>query len=177
MNFFKDKKLLAGLAFFLIGVAMFFFVDLTLWNNIKFTREKIERSEQELALLQDLVAVISELNTTFGDVAEAADKVEVALPPRAGIPEILVQVSVLASQNGLALQGINFSSEESSRKQTYSPVTINLQVSGDYEALKTFVVALEQNLRIIDVQRISFAAGSEDEGPINFNLSLTTYFQ
>lgn len=177
MDFFKDKRVLAGVSLFLVGLALFFFVDLTLWNKIQTTNAKIERDGQELAILQDLVAVISELNTAFGDVAEATGKIEVALPVKAGIPEVLVQISALASQNGLLLGNINFSIPEKDRAKNYSPVIINLQVSGNYEALKTFVVALEQNLRIIDVQGLSFSAVQEEGSSMDFSMTLVTYFQ
>jgi len=176
MDLLKDKKMISGLALIIIAAAIFVLFDLTLWGEIKVNRDKLEKAEQDLVVAKDLLAVITEINTAFGDVAKEKERIEIALPPRAELPELLIQISSLASQNGLSLEQISFAANEK-QLTGYVPINISVVVAGNYEALKTFLVAIEQNLRIIDVNGISFGTPKEEGKPISFSLRLTTYFQ
>ena len=53
---------------------------------------------------------------------------------------------------------------------------IILNVSGPYESFKEFLRDLEKNLRLIDVQEISFITPPQGT-TFDFNLRLKTYFQ
>ncbi|MHC4398011.1 MAG: hypothetical protein ACYS1A_20400, partial [Planctomycetota bacterium] len=70
MDLLKDKKMISGLALIMIAAAIFVLFDLTLWGEIKINRGKIEKAEQELVVAKDLLAVITEINTAFGDVTK-----------------------------------------------------------------------------------------------------------
>ena len=177
MDIFKNPKAITGLALFLIAIATFFFLDTGLWDKIQQTNGEIDIARQKLALAQDLVGVVTELNLGFSDIPKEAERIEFALPSRAEVPEILIQISSLASQNGLVLKKINFGTAGQTGSGGYVPIDITLQIAGNYEALKTFIVAIEQNLRIIDVENLSFSVSQDSDDPINFNMSLTTYYQ
>lgn len=165
---------------FVAAASIFFFFVLTQWRQIQVAAQEMEAAEQQLARVKDLVSVVSDLSATFGDLEKEAGRIRNALPSEqnAQLPELLVQIAALASQNGLVLQQINFG-VGSENRGLYTAVEITLQVVGDYEALKTFLVAIEQNLRIIDVSRLNFGVAREGEEnqAIQFNLALTTYYQ
>jgi Tfp pilus assembly protein PilO len=177
MDFLRDKKLIAGASFMVVAAAILFFFDLTYWAKIKSTQDEIEKVRQQIVLAQDLLGVINDLSTTFGNLNQQADRIQVALPSRAQIPEVLVQLSSLTAQNGLVLRNISFSTKENTSGGAYSPVVISLQLAGNYEALKTFLVALEQNLRIFDVEFLNFSVPREPGRVPEFGLSIVTYYQ
>lgn len=54
------------------------------------------------------------------------------------------------------------------------PFTI--QVSGSYDAFKKFLGALEHNVRLIDIQEISFSSGARAD-ILDFTLKAKTYYQ
>lgn len=51
-----------------------------------------------------------------------------------------------------------------------------VQVAGTYDNFKKFLAALEKNIRLIDVDQVSFSASGKDES-LEFTLKAKTYYQ
>jgi len=115
------------------------------------------------------------------------------LPQRQEIPELIVQLEALASENGLILESLDIkekkrATETNEKKAAVSSqissqiniLEISLALSGSYPAFKGFLEALEYNVRIMDVQKIefSFKKGQEEGAAfLGFNLDLLVYYQ
>lgn len=56
----------------------------------------------------------------------------------------------------------------------YGTLALNFSVTTTYDKFIEFLQSLEQNLRLVDVSDISFAAADDDK--YNFNLTLQTYW-
>ena len=116
----------------------------------------------------------------------------------------MIQFEGLALQNGLLLEGINFAQtaqdEVSSRQesvQSLSPETsqnkelskdisvlsVDISVSGSYEAFKGYLNSLENNVRPIDIKRIDVKLLEEKDtdffsrfGVFDFVLVVDVYY-
>lgn len=108
---------------------------------------------------------------------EALDKVELALPSSVDIPEMLVQLNAAASDSGVELLNVNFEGAANRPPPTGQPtaqpvnITVSLKVP-DYSILKKFLLNMESNLRIYDVQSLSFSG----KDPMTSTLLLRSYY-
>jgi len=109
--------------------------------------------------------------------AAVLDKVDLALPRTASIPDMLVQLGAAAAANDVALSNIVFegTTKAAAKNTAVQPVNITLTVSAkDYPAFKRFLLDLEKSIRLFDVQSINFTMSPE--GKVSFNLQLKTYY-
>lgn len=127
-----------------------------------------------------------ELKTEYELLQNEETKIIDALPEEGDLPSLLVQLEALASQNGLILNSISFvypekssrsasptysydgegnaimpaSEEQSSPLASVKTIMIDLGLNGNFTALKNFLKAVENNLRLTDVDNISFSSAS-----------------
>jgi len=81
------------------------------------------------------------------------------------IPPILNHINVLVEQSGLELTGMDVDSGDG---------IINLSLSfknGTYQKMKKFIKQIETNIRIMDIEKLSF----QNIGNI-LNLKINTYY-
>lgn len=103
------------------------------------------------------------------------------LPSNPDFAGLFVQLQNLASANNLVLSNVNFnesvsdSEGEDKKLEGIKKIGIGLNVAGagegSYEQLKSFIAALENNLRLFDIQAVYFNPGSP-----NYSLTLTAYY-
>jgi len=53
----------------------------------------------------------------------------------------------------------------------------SVQIAGSYDNFKKFLIATERNLRLIDVDEISFSASGKKDDSVEFTLKAKTYYQ
>jgi len=80
----------------------------------------------------------------------------------------MIQMETMASQNNLILKSINFTENTSS-------ITAQTALAGTYQALKNYLKALENNLRLMDIVNLNFQA-PKDGSFYNFNLTIKSYY-
>ncbi len=190
----------------MIGIiaALLWFVQPT-YGEIKNLAQKIETKENTLEKKQKLVFDIEKLVNQYEDIEGRVNKVFYALPNKAEIPNVLVQLEALASENGMIFESSNFSKiQQSAQNKTTSEnnaassletadqqniieqtrsVSIDINLTGSYENFKNYLRSLENNIRIMDITSINFSSSSgsseEEEVSDNFSYSirLKVYYQ
>lgn len=153
-----------------------------------------EAKKNELVQLKELEEKISQVTTV------EIQKLERILPATKELPDIFRQMENLARDSGLKVTQISITegvktsisetetSEETikSKKQntttakkeegSLGALTISLSVEGDntYPALKAFLDNIEDNMRIIDINSLSYApTGGEQK---SYAVNLMTYY-
>jgi Tfp pilus assembly protein PilO len=107
---------------------------------------------------------------------------------------LLVQIEALANAGGMVVNDINIiviDEKETSKAEAvrsgeavqekapvdYKVVTVDLMMSGDYSAVKKFLQAIEDNMRLIDVESILLSTRTQGIGSLfDFNVVLKTYY-
>jgi len=147
----------------------------------------IEAAQQEV--LSDIDS-ISSLKREYQQVAVGQrDRFNLAMPQGRDIPTLLAQLEGVAKQSGVLIQGIDFigsGDENNAVKQPAGstaagqlglPFKVNtLQINvtlgtGSYQQLKSFIAAVEQSIRLIDLTSITFSRdskGTESGYVLNF---------
>ena len=115
--------------------------------------------------------------------------VTMALPRAKNEAELLNQLSVLADKNALAIQNVNVNppgSRAASRTGVSSStlvkplnvISVQMRVAGSYLAFKSFLSAIETNLRIMDVGGIAVQpVGRSNQDFYNFDITVQSYYQ
>ncbi len=177
------------------------------FDNVSGLREEQKTWQGKLDNTQALSRKLEELKKKYDNMANEADKVAQAVTKREDFPGLLVQLEELSSQNGLILESVTFDvvdikknnqavvsdnslgngtvvaqsvggSKNSQEISELKILAVNLNLNGSQNSLKTFLQAIEANLRIMDVSAISF--GAQDFGASlgqDFKVSLNTYFR
>ena len=159
-------------------------------------RGRIEAKKETTRLQEEIVGKLNGASQLLSSNQEAIAKLEQALPGAVQLPELITVMDNLASQNGLALGELNIVvPREEPRGRggevaepsgaAVKTVKLNFKANGTYSAFKSWLKAVESNLLLMDVERISFGivekktAGGEvlsNTNPvIDFVVSVDTY--
>lgn len=158
--------------------------------------EEISKEFDELIENRD--DLLGRINAVSKDNLDRVDRI---LPQGPRASDFLVAMEALTTQNSMALRRIDLvspegakgeKSEASARSSPGQPkpaaaaapgpvketqaLPFNLQVAGSYTAFKKFLESMERNIRLIDVEGISF--GASGKGEISeFTVKAKTYYQ
>uniref|UniRef100_A0A7C4R2Q7 Type 4a pilus biogenesis protein PilO n=1 Tax=candidate division CPR3 bacterium TaxID=2268181 RepID=A0A7C4R2Q7_UNCC3 len=186
--FSVDKKQQATAVLLLTFILTLFFVyiiTLPIYNSytrnlINFENLKNEKKslENKREFLQRLVKD-KEMRSSF------LSKVEDVLPQEAQIPEILVTLEKLSSDNSLILTNVTPKEDTDAKKQPentyYKKMILEFYITGNYPNMKQFIKDLENNIRPVHITSIgvlSEGVGLTDlEENIRFNIKSYIYYE
>ena len=137
------------------------------------------QNQNEFAIKQQKIEALKKIKTDYAEFGESIKKIVEALPAKADLPGIFIQLENLAVKNNLLLNSVDIASPESESEATartaaagLSKLSVTISVSGgDYFALKKYLADLENNLRIFDVKSIAYSPSEN-----SYNIVLTTYY-
>lgn len=131
-------------------------------------RGMIKVKEEAIIRQQQAVDKLNAASQLLDSNKETLEKLKQALPEAAQVPELIVVMDNLASQNGLSLSGLDIvlpQAEQARPRGGEAPsapvspfrtIKINFNASGTYGAFKSWLKSVENNLLLMDVGRISF---------------------
>lgn len=139
--------------------------------------------KQNEANLSDRLKLTANLERLVGQYNERSDDIAAfgrAIPEGQKIPELLINLEALASENGLNFSGVNFKPKDF-KTVGVKTLVMEIKVKGSYPALKNYLAAMEKSLRIFDVAGISFAGVAPGQtgaklDNLEFNLIVNTYY-
>lgn len=168
-------------------------------------REALALWQQKSVQAQESKQKLTDLEAKYETMQEEENRVLNAVPPSEDIPGLLIQMEALASQNGLILTSLNFVYPESEKgaravlmetgDSGQAPassavtlpsaslpagvdiLTLNLKLSGNYNSLKNFLKAIENNLRLTDVSTINFSKEKTGSDLGELNIGLNVYYK
>ncbi len=145
-----------------------------------------ERAAKE-SLLNDYKSTAEALNNLlqqYKDIAEIQDTLSESLPLGEHAPEVFNQLQGIATSNNLRIDSVSFQylpidyGEKNSILRPLGTLRISMKMAGTYDNLKTFLEAIETNIRILDVVTLSLEGGAIARNPaLNYNLIVDTYYQ
>ena len=174
-----QSKVILGLILVIgcFGVAYFFTTPQ--WSRYSAAKANLERKQTEKEQLTTALNSMQTFISQFNGQKDNLEKVNLALPAKsADLPNLLTSLSALAQASGMTLS--NFTIAESSSSDKPAPVNsiqtakINLTASGSFESFKDFIIRLETDLRLIDIENVTLKAENEQ---IQYVINLRTYYQ
>lgn len=160
-----------------ISTGYFFSYDQ--WVKYSASKDALAVAETQNAAVRKAQSDLEGFLTSYRRSLESQPKVDRALPAEdLELPIILTLLEDLAQTSGMKVGSINgkeASEIKSSDSNSVSYIDFDVQVQGTYEGFKNFLLLIEQNLRISDVQSVTFQV--EEGLNIKFSLVVRMYYQ
>lgn len=152
---------------------------LLLWPNYQKLNNlwlQLERKETDLRYTEEYYKELSLLSERLKEFETELLKIDSALPSQPSLPSFYNFLQKTASENGLILTAIgDFSTAPFKGKKEVKETSVGpIGVAGSYSSLKNFLIALEENSRMIKVESLSFSAPKEGE-IFDFKIALKIY--
>jgi len=182
----NPKLLILLLIIALISVWQFFISPI--FDSIDVLKKEIVSQEKDIASKKADIDKIKSFEGQLENLKEERKKMEIALPSEAKIEELMIEFEALVTiKGGMALNTINITpiKKNISKNQELEGgnvqyVAIKLSVQGSYDAFKRLLILVQKDLRLTDIQKISFSAhpkGEKEELSIyDFSIDLQTYY-
>lgn len=186
------KRLIFSILILAAIVLVVIFLILPQFSRIKNIKSEINNLKTELSKKTELSEKIDEMILKYNELVAKLQKINFVIPKGQEKPELIVQIESLAKESGLIVESIVFKevSQKESETAGYKILNISLGLSGNYQAFKNFLVAVEQNIRLMDVQSIDFSSPEQMVIPgllsrsetllsseLKFNIQLNAYYQ
>lgn len=172
----------------LIGVLIVYgnFIRPAYDNTIKL-RSELAVQTKTLAEQENAVKQVQTLISQFESIARLQDAISLALPLSESVPQSLVQYGALAQLSNVAIKDVSLqylAIEKTSKKSSLSLVKgvgklrFDLNIAGEYEALKGFVDNLEKSIRLSDIVSLKLdKAGEVEKKSHSLHLTVDNYYQ
>lgn len=181
------NKNLILILIFILGITLVIFEIITpLYTEIATVGVEIRNKQSDLAKAKIIVEKIDALNTKYSSMTDEITQINNLLPADKNLPEIIATIESLASANGVNLQSVSFQSQKTTGENLnnietfldYNSLGVQLNANvGAYENLKSFIKAIENNLRLLDIGTVSFGVSNDQIGGYKLNINLLTYYK
>lgn len=115
--------------------------------------------------------------------ANGRERLEKLLPDHIDSVRLIIDINTIAAQYGMALKNINVEqSDEAAGSTTSLPlgpaeerfkaVGLKFSIEGSYDNFRSFIRDLEQSLRLVDIDTVSF---SPSEDVYGYSIGISTY--
>ena len=171
-----SKKLITSFILIIITLAVLLILVRPIWQSVWNEQVEIKTKEVEIVSINDIL----DKTNQFKQVEEQAEKVFLALPKKKDTPNLLVQFDSLAMTNSMILESIDFSDlQDFEYEQSDDPfpnILVDLRVSGTYNDFQRYLLAVESNIRSMDVTSIGFKSNLLSSF-LAFDLTIKVYYQ
>lgn len=190
-----NKKGLATIIFIALTVLIVWWYLKPAFGDVFVLRQELGVAQAKLDETIKLKEGLPEMSRKYDDLISEADRISQAVPKNERLPDLLVLLEALSSQNGLILEGITFDSsangsieasllgvpsvvDDGNSGSDAKILDVDLSLNGSQNSLKSFLGAVEQSLRIMDVSAIGFSEQDlTNPSGQDFKVSIKTYFR
>lgn len=181
MNANVLKYFIAPIVLFLAALAIGFWVLMPLYGYVQAALGVKSQNEANLAQRKDLTANLEQLIGKYNERSADVASFNKAIPISQNIPEILINLEAIASENGLVFSGVDFKQKDF-KPGGIKTLMLDIKLKGSYPAFQNYLKAMEKSLRIFDVTSISFNGVAPGQinaktDNLDFNLKVNAYFQ
>ena len=185
-RFYPRAKMFKNiLAIIFIAAAVGIFVSFArpVWEDASKLGDEKATLENVQAEFQRLRKVRDDLMAKYNSIPpEDLGKLTELLPPAPASGALLVNLENLTKLSGILLKRLDvkekqavFAGLAAPPPGPYEELPFEITVSGSYEGFRAFLSSLEQNLRLLDVEEISFTAS--EAATYEFVIRASAYWQ
>lgn len=174
------KYLIFPTILFFAALAIGFWILWPLYGDVQAALELQKQNQDNLTQRQKLTENLERLISQYNERSSDIVSLNKAIPSGQNIPELLVNLEAIASENGLIFGSVNFKPKDL-KAQGVKILIVEIKIKGSYPSFLNYLKAIEKSLRIFDVVSISFAGVSPGQigaktDNLEFNLIINTYY-
>lgn len=165
-----------------LAAAVFAFWPIVIggWSRVQGLRTAVtDRSDllaQRQTILSDIQAAYQEYQANVK--GDNATKFASLVPAHKGQAELVSAINAAAGSSGVTVDGITMTANTggaSASTVQYQTLTLAMDVHGSYPGLKSFLSALEEYVRVLNVQSVAANVDPQTK-QLTFTVSADTYF-
>lgn len=187
----RNISLALSLVFLVLTLIVIFVWAWPTFKEVGDLNKKINEEKSQYDTQYKAVQIAKSIIDQYKSLISVSQTISLSIPRGAEIQNLLAQLDNITTQSGLSLQSINFEnvgalaspSKQSASNivQGYKTLRLTLGLMGNYESLKTWLNAVESDIRLMDIVNIAFAGLTSDSqknsGLFNFKVMLNVYYQ
>lgn len=182
------SSIILSIILLLASVGSFFMVIDPTYADIK--KLRVENSEYDGALnnSKQIQEYRDKLLDQYNSLTKSdLERLEKVLPSGVDNVRLVMEIDRVAARYGMTLKNVNIDSERDKEEilaantkivgkenKPYGDIGISFNVSGTYESFNPFIKEIEESLRIIDIESISFS--TQDRNSYQYEVKLRTYW-
>ena len=188
------------LALFIGAAIVFFTMTWPMFDQVLKDNRNLALAKAEYQRQVEAVRLAKTIVEQYKNLTDVNQMISLTMPRSEELYNAIVQLNKISEDSGLSIQSIALqkissattasskTSSASSQSLLKSPqqVALTLSLNGTYESFKTWLEAVETNIRLMDITNISFsgvkATPTERGGDagfnfFNFSVALNLYYQ
>jgi len=155
------------------------------YREINQLRGDLASKNELLKNQKKIVEKVKELLSRQQSLSVPKQAVSLVLPNSEKYPELINQISGLARAANLRLESINLSllpfqdsfSTGDENVPVVGVVQISVDLEGSYDSLKTFIQTIENNIRVMDLVKLTVSKRNQGGDNFLYNLVINAYYQ
>lgn len=154
-------------AIIVYGIKMFFVDEVT--QDIESINSKVTTQEQTYAKNQAIIAILPHIRKEVSELKIVRDEAKKFLPTEISMPALIDNVYLAARDNGIVFSKFTPENDIDTDFYTIKPIALSAEVG--YESMSAFIEQVTTLKRIMNVQSVSFSAGSQSKDTDNVGSS------
>ena len=155
---------------------IFWVFAMPLYDGVAAARSALADRKTLLDGRAAIMVNVTKLTKEYSEHADEIQRFADVVPPQKSTAELISAIQALATQNGLQLTALALGSSQTDTEALYQNQSLDIGLNGTYPAFKSFLTALEKNIRIIDLQSVDASPTGENSPIISFRIKGTAYY-
>lgn len=165
---------------FSIAIAAFFFWPTVVgsWQEMQALRAARNERDQ---LVKDRSALLAKANEQYAAyqavlAGEGGRAFFSMVPAKKDTAELISAIQAIAADAGAQIGEVRTADTRGKATDQYQTLTLTIEMSGSYSALRSFLSGLEQYVRVLSVDSIEVSADTRSPGMLRFGIRADAYF-
>src|SRR3989344_6321127 len=171
----RTIKNIIGSVFISIAVLIFWVFILPGYEMQSYLQSSVEVRASALNLKSELIQKVANLNKEYQDKFNELKRLSLVVPHEKNIAAVLTFIEDISSQNGITLSDLTVSDGSNVNNiKFFNTLSLNINFSGTYESLLSFLDQLERHIRLVDATSllVSIKEDESTESQIILSISL-----
>lgn len=181
---YLQSKIAIGVMLLLACIGVGYFFTAAQWSSYNETKAVVAQKEKQQAELNEALSSVQAFTAAYKARLSDVSTVNLALPPKSGdLPNLLTSVEEMAKAAGVALSNFQITDSANLTGAGVKPALensiqtqkIDMVASGSYASFVNFMMRLQNNLRIMDVDHVTVKA--DENGQLTYDIHMRAYYQ
>jgi len=171
MNNFPNKFQIIVIATLILALFVGLGFSWPKYQELNTLNKRIEAEKDWVEAEEEHFSSLSQLQVQLAETPEALAKITASLPDTPSLPSLFNFIQRASSQTGMVLKEISPFSQSFVEDSALKETKVTFQLMGSYPSLKSFIFAIENSARLIEIENIAFSYPKEGQ-TFTFNLRI-----